>query len=746
MSARFCPGCGSQAKDGDRFCIRCGKKIAAELEGNEHNARNDAVSLSSFMNLKTEERISRFERKRKDDEPPQSSKRSNTTRVGKVQNRAKKQSNSESVLINIGIARENEQTGGLSNARGSKLPTRVEKHFGYHEVLELAVKKHSDHDQYFCAADEYMLLYPDHKAATTVPGSDKPFTIQDYKKELAKPYAKLDLYICRKSEFEGRDVHQEEKSDKKVPVIVVKDEVADLENQIYLDIDNFPDLNFPSFTNDTAVGPVLTPGLGCSQDLASSEETMANSGMANSVTPKEDGFNSFFGEPKTRCPVCNRKFIISMIEEHVDACLQSKETPFIAVQSSEEEADSFSGKEAEISQDPCEGQISSSECKELLVQAVKACHYKMGIDVTLNIRRGHEFSDFTKFFKKPWNAEKQGGTYRICYIGEAGIDSGGVSREFYSRAIMEVKSNYFIGTDDNGYEPYCGTISVADGTVTSIGHLFAAGICNGGAAPCFLSQWLFTYISYGLQKVLACLPSSLPPGSCHREIYEELFQASDDNRVKEIVTSDAGLELLEIVGYRGNPLKANLDKKSAFFSKSVFIKAKIEPQLTVLSEFLSGLKTYGLLDVIKEKPHLFQNVFCKNDMFEWDFEEFQKLLKPDFSPEGSNRKSTEISTLKHFLDFVEQCFNDQMCPVSFKMLMQFLTGSESKPILGVITEVFIEFIHDCPRSNAGTACKCLPTVSTCGVNLRLPVHVNSSDEMLTAFDSAIKSESGFGCC
>eukprot|EP00794_Sanderia_malayensis_P008537 gene8537-9449_t len=228
-----------------------------------------------------------------------------------------------------------------------------------------------------------------------------------------------------------------------------------------------------------------------------------------------------------RCPVCNRKFTISMIEEHVDACLQSKETSFIALQSSEDEADNFSAKEPEICQDLCGGPMSS-ECKELLVQAVKVCHYKMAIDVTLNIGRGHEFSDFTKFFKKPWNAKKQGGAYRICYIAEAGIDSGGVSREFYSRAIMEVKSNHFIGTDDNGYEPY-----------------------NKHWRWSSDEHWTF-------------ICSSLPPGSCYREIYEEviqsnlhnnlyseLIQASDDNRVKEFVTSDAGLELLEIFGYRG---------------------------------------------------------------------------------------------------------------------------------------------------------------------------------------------------
>ena len=88
---------------------------------------------------------------------------------------------------------------------------------------------------------------------------------------------------------------------------------------------------------------------------------------------------------------------------------------------------------------------------------------------------------------------------------------------------MEVNSCYFVGTDYMGYEPICGTLSVANGTVMSIGHLFAASVFNGGAAPFFPSHWLYTYISSGLQSVPTCLHSTLPPGSCYCETYGEVI-------------------------------------------------------------------------------------------------------------------------------------------------------------------------------------------------------------------------------
>jgi len=39
------------------------------------------------------------------------------------------------------------------------------------------------------------LLYP---AVVKKPGSDENFTVAKYKHELAKPYSKVDLFICKK--------------------------------------------------------------------------------------------------------------------------------------------------------------------------------------------------------------------------------------------------------------------------------------------------------------------------------------------------------------------------------------------------------------------------------------------------------------------------------------------------------------------------------------------------------------------
>ena len=80
----------------------------------------------------------------------------------------------------------------------------------------LPLKKHSDHDQFFCGDEDYILLYPDQKAVVKVPGSDENFTVAKYKQELVRPYSRVDLFICKeidvKKDREGDNlIEQREK-------------------------------------------------------------------------------------------------------------------------------------------------------------------------------------------------------------------------------------------------------------------------------------------------------------------------------------------------------------------------------------------------------------------------------------------------------------------------------------------------------------------------------------------------------
>ena len=53
-------------------------------------------------------------------------------------------------------------------------------------------------------------------------------------------------------------------------------------------------------------------------------------------------------------------------------------------------------------------------------------------EAKLNIRANFSFVDFCNYFTKIWNKPKLDMMYRVHFVGEAGQDDGGISREFYS--------------------------------------------------------------------------------------------------------------------------------------------------------------------------------------------------------------------------------------------------------------------------------------------------------------------------
>ena len=72
-------------------------------------------------------------------------------------------------------------------------------------------------------------------------------------------------------------------------------------------------------------------------------------------------------------------------------------------------------------------------------------------------------------------------------------------------------------------------------------------------------------------------------------------------------------------------------------------------------------------------------------------------------------------------------------------LLQWLTGSDSIPPLGLPKKISISFVHGCPQG-----CQCRPTASTCDLLMKIPVHMKSEEDMKVLIMSAVKDSYGFG--
>ncbi|XP_047435743.1 uncharacterized protein LOC125004939 isoform X2 [Mugil cephalus] len=114
-------------------------------------------------------------------------------RTEKRFSKRKKKSNN-TVMINVGIMSETKKNG-IKPIRGKTLPLRVEPQWSSEQLLAAAVKRLNVFNQ-DTEDGEYVLLYPDGSEIKTLPGTDTPFTIKDYKDAIGKAYQRITVYVC----------------------------------------------------------------------------------------------------------------------------------------------------------------------------------------------------------------------------------------------------------------------------------------------------------------------------------------------------------------------------------------------------------------------------------------------------------------------------------------------------------------------------------------------------------------------
>lgn len=110
--------------------------------------------------------------------------------------------------INVGLVHINSEHTELKIKRASLLPISVRKAATDVTVKRLAVEKHMAHNKSLRAESaelntEWILLYPDFDAVLYIPGTKECFSVEKYRESIGKPYNRVNLYLCRKTDYEG---------------------------------------------------------------------------------------------------------------------------------------------------------------------------------------------------------------------------------------------------------------------------------------------------------------------------------------------------------------------------------------------------------------------------------------------------------------------------------------------------------------------------------------------------------------
>ena len=257
-----------------------------------------------------------------------------------------KKVNDKPVMINVGLIRAAEDNE-LSLVRGSKLPVQVKKGFYADQVLKSAVKKHADHDQHFCDTEDYCLMYPDMKIVDVVPGVQHKFNVQKSKDELGGPYSKIDLYLCKAINSE-KNCTSENWFEGVINPYAICDNTISTEKFLHTTFSNQDGkFELESLTSyETCVSSerlenakpaaVKSTVPIVSAKHMDSDESIAISWIPHISYPKYllSSISTFFDTSPTFspvnigtkdfCPICNKRFFATEIEEHADVCFTRK--------------------------------------------------------------------------------------------------------------------------------------------------------------------------------------------------------------------------------------------------------------------------------------------------------------------------------------------------------------------------------------------------------------------------------------
>lgn len=109
------------------------------------------------------------------------------------------------------------------------------------------------------------------------------------------------------------------------------------------------------------------------------------------------------------------------------------------------------------------------------------------------------------------------------------------------------------------------------------------------------------------------------------------------------------------------------------------------------------------------------------------------LLKPEFSPEGSNSRSLENKVYAAFVKYMREVASGRRHGLSLSSILTFVTGTDEEPVLGFHIHPSIQF-HEVQDSF-------LPSANTCIGCLRLPrpalnVQLPATEVLFSLYDMA----------
>ncbi|XP_073719583.1 uncharacterized protein [Misgurnus anguillicaudatus] len=472
--------------------------------------------------------------------------------------------------------------------------------------------------------------------------------------------------------------------------------------------------------------------------FSSNEETEVQFiSESNLDETKQDVFTS---ESFLPCPICQLKFPVDTLELHASLCgektlLESPDHSFSPDHSSSSHNDG-SG----IKHDTTGNLSSQILCLEDLLQLLAS---RVHADKQFHICISRD--NLLERGLKQWQRQKKGNPVnqlKVTFIGEAGVDSGALRKEFLTEMISGIEKRLFLG--QRAKSPQYSNSDLDNGLYRTAGGIIAVSLAQGGPAPCFMREWCYLYITTGELDVHKICKDDVDDVELSLLI-SKVEEATDFTEVTDDVIS---------CGYTG---AFNMDQRDAII-RAIVLHAtyRVTP---MLGDLRKGLQLYGLLDMLKGHPDMWKTLFVPGEDNTVDSDYILSHVAPEMSAKGTSRASVENKIINFFQDFLQEIeceaivFPEDAAQLetgpsylTVPKVMQWITGQGHKPLLlseEKAFQIIFKFDHDCiVRMPQHTIC--YPIVSACTNTVTFPaVHMATYEDFKSVIVEAIMSGGEF---
>ncbi|XP_066930715.1 acid ceramidase-like [Clytia hemisphaerica] len=134
-------------------------------------------------------------------------------------------------------------------------------------------------------------------------------------------------------------------------------------------------------------------------------------------------------------------------------------------------------------------------------------------------------------------------------------------------------------------------MSVSDGTMICIGHLFISSIVCSGPAPNFLSPWAYEYLVGGIENTV------LHPESCSQK-FQQIHQAKNVEELRKMLCCDEGIDLLDSIGFQRNPATVTMNDQQLVLRLTNGVDMLSKTEMLAPAYFIVGGTKSGEATVI----------------------------------------------------------------------------------------------------------------------------------------------------